>query len=518
RRIAELLDERRVDREAWIARCIETLRDALRAQGIEADVNGRAKHIYSIWRKMQRKRIGFGDLYDVRALRVLTGSVADCYAVLGVVHALWPIIPSEFDDYIARPKGNNYRSLHTAVVGPDGKVLEVQIRTEAMHHAAELGIAAHWRYKEGGSGDAAYQARIEWMRRLLESGADGDDETALAAGLRAELAEDRVYLLTPKGEVIDLPAGATVLDFAYHVHTMVGHRCRGAKVNGRIVPLTYQPVSGDRVEILTAREPAPSRDWLSPQLGYLATASARGKLRAWFRREDLAAKLAAGRQILEREGRRVAIPDEILERLPARLGRKNRDELLVALALGEVSATQLARTVLELQAPATLPPPPAPPPRVPDKPGALTVEGVGNLLTALARCCQPLPGDEVTGYVTRGRGVSVHRSDCSALARLRAHAPERVIEVRWQSAPDRAYEVAIEVTGYDRRDLQRDVVNVVANSGARIVASDSRSQRDLGELTMHFTLRLHDYGELSALLARLAALPNITDVRRLAGG
>ncbi|HET7931059.1 MAG TPA: RelA/SpoT family protein [Rhodanobacteraceae bacterium] len=523
RRIAELLDERRADRDAWIARCAEALREALAAHGVAASVNGRAKHIYSIWRKMQRKQVGFGDLYDIRALRVITGSVADCYAVLGVVHASWPIIPNEFDDYIARPKGNHYRSLHTAVVGPDGKVLEVQIRTEEMHRGAELGVAAHWRYKEGGSGDAAYQARIEWMRKLLETRAEGEDDAALAAELRAELAEDRVYLLTPKGEVIDLPAGATVLDFAYHVHTLVGHRCRGAKVNGRIVPLTCQPVSGDRVEILTAREPAPSRDWLSPQAGYLATASARGKLRAWFRREDLSARLAAGRQLLEREARRMAASADVLERLPGKLGRKHRDDLLAALALGEIGVAQLSQAMLELQAPVAAEAPPRT--RAPrsvaqaaERPGTLTVDGVGNLLTTLARCCRPLPGDAVIGFVTRGRGVTVHRSDCPALRRLRERSAERLVEVRWQSAPDRAYEVAISVTGYDRRDLQRDVTDLIADSGARIIASESRSQRDLGELSMHFTLRLRDYGELSALLVKLGALPNVTDVRRLAAG
>ncbi|MGH8215527.1 MAG: RelA/SpoT family protein [Rhodanobacteraceae bacterium] len=520
RRIAGLLDERRADREAWIGRCVAELREALATHGIAATVNGRAKHIYSIWRKMQRKGIGFGELYDIRALRVLTGSVADCYAVLGVVHALWPIIPQEFDDYIARPKGNHYRSLHTAVIGPDGKTLEVQIRTEDMHRGAELGVAAHWRYKEGGSGDDAYEARVAWMRKLLEARAEGEDDSALLAELRSELAEERVYLLTPKGEVIDLQAGATVLDFAYHVHTMVGHRCRGAKVNGRIVPLAYQPASGDRVEILTAREAAPSRDWLSPQLGYLNTASARGKVRAWFRREDLAANVAAGRQLLEREARRLAFPDEVLERLPAKLGRKGRDDLLVALSLGEVGTAQLTRAMLEMSSP---PPAASVAPsrlrqREAGKPGSLTVEGIGNLLTALARCCRPLPGDEVTGYVTRGRGVTVHRADCVSLSRLRARNPERVIEVRWQSAPDRAYEVAIAVVGYDRRDLQRDVTNVIANSGARIVASETRSDRDVGEVAMHFALRVHDYGELSALLAKVGAVANVTDVRRLAGG
>ncbi len=520
-RIAKLLNERRADREAWIQRCAGQLREALQRHGVTADVHGRAKHIYSIWRKMQRKQVGFGDLYDIRALRVLTETVADCYAVLGLVHGLWPIIPHEFDDYIARPKGNNYRSLHTAVVGPDGKTLEVQIRTREMHRSAELGVAAHWRYKEGASGDATYRARIDWMRRLLESRAEGEDEAALAADLHSELAADRVYLLTPRGDVLDLPAGATVLDFAYHVHTMVGHRCRGAKVNGRIVQLTYQPASGDRIEILTAREPAPSRDWLSPQLGYLHTASARSKLRQWFRREDLAANLAAGRQLLEREARRLAVSDEVLDRLPARLGRKGRDDLLVALALGEIGAAQLARAMLELHAP------PEPAPRHPPRdtarhrqprPGALTVDGVGNLMTTLARCCSPLPGDAVVGYVTRGRGVTVHRADCPALVRLGERAPERLLEVRWHSAPDRAYEVSIGVTGYDRHDLQRDVTEVITNAGARIVASESRSRHDHGELAMQFTLRLRDYGELSSLLMKLAALPNVIDARRLAAG
>ncbi|MGH8113709.1 MAG: RelA/SpoT family protein, partial [Rhodanobacteraceae bacterium] len=489
----------------------------------DASVEGRAKHIYSIWKKMQRKGVGFGELYDIRALRVLTKNVPDCYAVLGVVHGLWSIIPQEFDDYIARPKGNDYRSLHTAVIGPDGKTLEVQIRTVEMHRGAELGVAAHWRYKEGGAGDDSYQARVAWMRKLLEARAEGEDENALLADLRSELAEDRVYLLTPRGEVIDLQVGATVLDFAYHVHTMVGHRCRGAKVNGRIVPLTHQPASGDRIEILTAREPSPSRDWLSSQDGYLNTASARGKVRAWFRREDLAANVAAGRQILEREARRLAVPEEVLERLPAKLGRKGRDDLLVSLALGETGPVQLTRALLEMVTPrqSAVQEPPRParsPSREAGKPGALTVEGVGNLMTALARCCRPLPGDDVTGYVTRGRGVTVHRADCAALARLRARNPERVIEVRWQSAPDRAYEVSIAVVGYDRRDLQRDVTNVIANSGARILASESRSNRDIGEVAMHFALRVHDHGELSALLVKIAALSNVTDVRRLAGG
>jgi GTP pyrophosphokinase len=517
RRIAGLLDERRQSREAYIARCVQMLGDALRAEGIAAEVAGRPKHIYSIWKKMQRKHVDFGELYDIRALRVLVETVGDCYAALGITHALWPNLPNEFDDYIARPKGNEYRSLHTAVVGPEGKTLEVQIRTREMHRAAELGVAAHWRYKEGGNADAAYQTRVAWMRKLLEP-REGEDDAALLGSLRSELAEERVYLLTPKGEVFDLPRGATVLDFAYHVHSMVGHRCRGAKVNGRIVPLTFQPSSGDRVEILTAREAAPSRDWLSAHQGFLQTASARAKVRAWFRRADNAANLAAGKQILERELKRLALGDRPLEKLHAKLGQKSHDDLLVALALGEVSSGQLARALAESETPAPATPASRAPARVPRRePGALTIQGVGNLLTTMARCCQPLPGDAVAGFITRGRGVTVHRADCASLSRLRARAPERVIEVHWGETGERAYDVEIAVTGYDRKNLHRDVTNTIANAGAHIVASGSRADAARGEVQMRFTLRLRDFGELAALLDKLGALPNVIDARRLAG-
>ena len=515
-RIARLLDERRGDRETYIRRCVRELEAALRKEAIVAEVAGRPKHIHSIWKKMQRKGIGFGELYDIRALRVLVDGVGHCYAALGVTHALWPNLPGEFDDYIARPKGNDYRSLHTAVLGPEGRTLEVQIRTREMHRAAELGVAAHWRYKEGGS-DAAYQMRVAWMRRLLEAREEDGGDGALLAGLQGELVEDRVYLLTPKGEVFDLAAGATVLDFAYHVHTQVGHRCRGAKVNGRIVPLTHQPVSGDRVEILTGREPAPRRDWLIQQQGFLHTAGARGKVRAWFRRSDHAANLAAGRQVLERELKRLALGERTGERVYAKLGLKSHDDLLIALALGEIGSGQFARALGEAEAPAQpVGPVRAQERRSAEKPGALVIEGVGNLLTALACCCQPLPGDAVSGFITRGRGVTVHRADCASLARLRARAPERVIEVHWGETGARAYEVQIAVTGYDRKNLHKDITTVIANAGAQIAYSESRADAARGEVRMHFGLRLHDFAELSALLARLSALPNVIDAHRLA--
>ncbi|MEO5812239.1 MAG: bifunctional (p)ppGpp synthetase/guanosine-3',5'-bis(diphosphate) 3'-pyrophosphohydrolase [Rhodanobacter sp.] len=516
RRIADLLHERRADREEFIADVLAQLQQALDTAGIRAQLAGRPKHIYSIWKKMQRKGLGFSDLYDIRAVRILVDSITDCYAALGVVHAHWQHLPSEFDDYIARPKNNGYRSLHTAVRGPSGRALEVQIRTHDMHRANELGIAAHWRYKEGGSGDAEFEAKIAWMRRLLEPRAVGDE--SLDADLATELLEDRVYLLTPKGEVFDLARGATVLDFAYLVHTEVGHRCRGAKVNGRIVPLTFQPQSGDRVEILTAKVADPSRDWLSPQRGYLNTPRAREKVRSWFRRIAQDTNLAVGRSMLERELKRLALGNADMAALPAHFHLKSHDELLVALALGEVTGGQIARALQEAAHPA--PPaaslPAARPPKL-DR-SALSIEGIGNLLTTLAHCCQPLPGDAVRGYITKGRGVSVHRADCGSLLRLERRAPDRVIEVTWGSAGVHAYEVDIEIRGYDRKGLQKDVTNVVSNANVNIVASSSRVFASSGEVEVRFTLRVHDFEQLSTLLGKLGALPNVVDARRIVTG
>ncbi|MCX7513021.1 bifunctional (p)ppGpp synthetase/guanosine-3',5'-bis(diphosphate) 3'-pyrophosphohydrolase [Frateuria sp. STR12] len=512
KRIARLLDERRADRETFIAQVLAELGTALEAAGIRADLAGRPKHIYSIWKKMQRKGLAFDDLHDIRAVRILVDSVADCYAALGVVHAQWQHLPREFDDYLARPKGNGYRSLHTAVIGPAGRTLEVQIRTHAMHRDNELGVAAHWRYKEGGGADAEFEAKIAWMRKLLEPRA----EEELAAGLRTELLEDRVYLLTPKGEVFDLPRGATVLDFAYHVHTEVGHRCRGAKVNGRIVPLTHQPRSGDRVEIVTAKNAEPSRDWLSPHHGYLNTSRAREKARSWFRRIAFDANLAAGRTLLERELKRLALPGVDLSKLPAHFHLKTHDEMLVALALGEVSGGQIARVLQEAAQPVEPTPAPAPPVRhvAPDH-AALRIEGVGNLLSVLARCCQPLPGDPVRGFITKGRGVSVHRADCASLARLARRDPDRVIEVEWGRAATQSYQVDIELRGFDRKGLQKDVTNLISNMGTPIVASSSRLEVSTGEVEMRFTLRVRDFEQLSALLGKLVALPNVVEARRV---
>ncbi len=516
RRIAQLLDERRSDREAWIAQARSLLQAALEKSGIKAEIDGRPKHISSIWKKMQKKGLDFSSLYDIRALRVLVPDVPSCYAALGVVHSLWPFIAGEFDDYIASPKGNNYQSLHTAVIGPDNRTLEVQIRSHDMHAYAELGFAAHWRYKEGGGGDASFERKIAWMRQLLESRDDANDDAALLAGFRTDVIDDRVYLLTPKGQVMDLPKGATVLDFAYLIHTSVGHRCRGAKVNGRIVPLTFQPVSGDRIEILTGKTQEPRRDWLNPHHGFLNTARARNKVRNWFRQADREINIAAGRAVLERELKRLALHNVELESLPGLFKVRSLEELFEALALGDISAGHIARILHEQKAENE--PAPVRAEAVPVKhdsgKGALVIEGVGNLLTVLARCCQPLPGDSVCGFITRGRGVSVHRTDCRQLIRLRNLDPDRIIEVEWSGAGQRSYEVNLIVRGYDRKGLHKDVSNVIAAANVSVLVVDARVDPARNEVHMNYRLRVTDFAQLSKLLGQLQAVPNVIEAVR----
>lgn len=517
RQIVDLLDERRGDRERWIAATKITLRDALARAGIDAEVSGRPKHIFSIWKKMQRKDVDFDHLYDIRAVRVLTADVAECYAALGVVHQLWPNLPGEFDDYIARPKGNSYRSLHTAVIGPEGKTLEVQIRTGEMHAHAELGVAAHWRYKEGGAGDGAFERKIAEMRHLLEARGDTENDAAFMAGIETELIDDRAYLLTPQGKVIDLPRGSTVLDFAYHVHTEVGHRCRGAKVNGRIVPLAFAPTSGSMVEIITAREAAPKRDWITHGAAFLNTPRAREKVRAWFRQLDHARNVAAGREILDRELKRTAQAGAALGSLLARFHLKTEDELLIAVAIGEIGASQIARALTEPD-PRTAPRPVASgaPLRDPVPQGGIAIAGVGNLLHVLARCCQPLPGDPIVGWLTRGRGVSIHRRDCRSLIHLTARDPSRIVEVEWGKRDVAGYEVNVEVRALDRRALLKDISAAISAAEANVIAATTRTDAARGEAHLSFALKVQDFGQLSALLARIEALPNVLEARRVA--
>lgn len=514
KRIAGLLDDKRGGRERYIDGVRTALEAALAAQGVQGEVAGRPKHIYSIWKKMQRKNVPISALYDLRAVRVLVQDLPACYAALGVVHALWTPIPSEFDDYIARPKRNDYRSLHTAVVGPEGKTLEVQIRTFDMHEQAELGVAAHWRYKEGGAGDAALERKIEWMRRLLDGHPDGGEDAGLAGALDTELVEDRIYTLTPMGEVIDLPRGATPLDFAYHVHTMVGHRCRGAKVNGRIVPLDHALTSGDRVEILTGKTAEPRRDWLLAANGYLASARSRDKVRAWFHKIDRERNLQAGRDLLDRELKRLGLQHADPAPALRRFNVPTLDELTLLVALGDVGPHQVTRALMEHEAEAARAAAPAPvaAPRPPRRPpgGAsdFSVVGVDNLLVHVARCCRPLPGESVVGYLTKSRGVSVHREDCAAFQRLAARDPERVLPVEWARARG-AHDAEVAVDGMDRKYLLKDLTNLIAQEDAHVLSVNSEHVRGAGRVRLRLQLRVQDFGQLSRLLGRIEGLAGV---------
>nr|WP_245979054.1 bifunctional (p)ppGpp synthetase/guanosine-3',5'-bis(diphosphate) 3'-pyrophosphohydrolase [Lysobacter pythonis] len=519
RRIARLLDDKRRDREGYIEVFKRELGAALAANGIEADIAGRPKHIYSIWRKMQKKNLPFEGLYDLRAVRVLVGETAQCYAVLGLVHAQWMPVPGEFDDYIARPKANDYRSLHTCVVGPGGKIVEVQIRTREMHAHAELGVAAHWRYKEGGTGDAALERKVAWMRRLLDA-AHEENDAGLRADLDQELTEDRVYALSPKGEVIDLPAGATPLDFAYRVHTDIGHRCRGAKVNGRIVPLDHKLCTGERVEILTGKIDEPRRDWLLPGNRFLASPRSREKVRAWFRKLDRERNQQAGREILEREFKRMAWGETELSTVLPRFHVGTIEELWIQVALGETGPSQVVRALNDARRAAApeLPPPAASggslPARACDgaRPG-VSVAGVDNLLVHVARCCQPLPGEPVLGYLTRSRGLSMHRADCPALKRMAAADPDRLLPVDWGDAGVRQ-EVEIVLCAIDRKWLLRDVGNLIAQEGVQMNAIRSAPRSRDGRIRFHIALQVRDFEQLSQLLGKLAALPGVAEARR----
>jgi GTP pyrophosphokinase len=521
KRIAQALAERRMDREDYIRRFMDELQQALAAAGIAAEIAGRPKHIYSIWRKMQRKQLPFERVFDVRAVRILTDSVAACYAALGVVHGAWPFIPGEFDDYIATPKDNNYRSLHTAVTGPGGMPVEVQIRTREMHEHAELGVAAHWRYKEGRARDAAYDRKIEWLRELLAPAAAGEPDRDYLDRVRSDLFEDRVYVLTPRGEVVDLPRDATPLDFAYHLHTDLGHRCRGAKVNGRMVPLDTKLANGQVVEIVTAKQPQPSRDWLVEQQGYLASARSRAKVRAWFKKQDEGRNRQEGRELLERELARLGIQATIgLPDLLRELKAANVEDLHLALGAGDVTIAQVTGAVQRLQRAA-----------VADTagaaretrrgttatraaPGGLTIEGVGDLLTTFARCCSPVPPEPIAGYITLGRGVTVHRASCANLARLRARQPARVLAVDWGSDEDRRFPAELQIEAYDRRGLVRDITALLAEEKVNIERMNTLTRRpeNIADLTIGISVQSLD--EIARLITRIRTLPNVISARR----
>jgi GTP pyrophosphokinase len=521
-RIARALAERRVDRERYIEQLCALLQRELRQAGIvAAAVYGRPKHIYSIWRKMQRKQLAFEQLFDVRAVRIVVESIENCYAALGLVHALWPYIPDEFDDYIATPKDNEYRSIHTAVIGPDDKSLEVQIRSRDMDQYAELGVAAHWRYKEGGARDSGYERKIEWIRRVLDPSQSSQFEGDLIERVKSELFADRIYAMTPRGEVVDLPRGATALDFAYQVHTGLGHRCRGAKVDGRIVPLNQPLSNGGVVEIITGKQPAPSRDWLSPELGFLASPKSRAKVRAWFRRTDESQHRALGRETLERELARVGASPELLATLVRELHADSTEDLQRRIGEGDISATALSQALSRLQVTATpaLMPTRKPVGRAPGRsPGRspVEVEGVGDLPSTIARCCGPVPPEPIAGYVTLGRGVTIHRERCPNLLRMQAVNPRRVLRVEWNLDTDSLMPVRIRVEALDRRGLLRDVSDVMALERLSIDGVNSDTDPDDRIATIVMRTAVRDSEQLGRVLQRLSAVPNVLRALRLA--
>ena len=515
--LASQLDEKRAGREDYIHRVIELLAAELDTAGIQAKISGRPKHIYSIYRKMRHKQVDFSQIFDMRAIRVIVGAEKDCYAALGIVHGLWRHIPKEFDDYIANPKDNRYRSLHTAVIGPEGRTLEVQIRTEEMHRHAELGVAAHWRYKEGGTSESDYEEKIAWLRQLLEWQEEEHSASDFVDRFRSEAFQDRVYVLTPQGRIIDLPRGATPLDFAYAVHSEVGHRCRGAKVNGHIVPLTYQLNNGEQVEVLTTKQGAPSRDWLNAHLGYLHTSRAKSRVRQWFKQQDFEHNVSAGRSMLDRELHRLGITGLAVDKLADRFKYRQGDDFLAAIGRGDINTGQLAGAINEL---------------VPGKDrmpaarrrgarkqrarpaGGVSISGVGNLMTTMARCCHPVPQDPITGYITRGRGVTIHRRDCGNVLRLQGDDLDRLIEVEWGQASEQGYVTDIAIEAYDRPGLLRDITAVLANEKINLNGVSTATDEQDGIARMRLSLEITDIKQLSRVLTLISQLPNVVEARR----
>ncbi|SIS91587.1 GTP diphosphokinase [Neptunomonas antarctica] len=527
--VAQLLDEKRLDRQQFINNVVGTLKRELKAQNIDANVDGRAKHIYSIWRKMQRKNIEFSQVYDVRALRILVPEIRDCYTALGIIHGLWRNIPHEFDDYIASPKPNGYRSLHTAVFGPEGKVLEVQIRTSEMHEEAELGVCAHHLYKgtDLNSKSDAYEDKIAWLRQVLEWHDDLGDTEAFGDILRGDVVQDRLYVFTPDGHVIDMPLGATALDFAYRVHTSIGHRCRGAKVNGRIISLNKPLKTGDQVEILTAKDEQPRRDWLNTNIGYLTTSRARAKVAHWFKMQDRDKNEEAGRQMVEREFKRLAIAMREVDmlHLAQEVNHKTAEDVFAALGGGDLRLSQILNAAQrQVETPADneqldlVLPVISRDKKKKQSSSDIRILGVGNLLTTMATCCKPVPGDPIVGFITHGRGVSIHREDCNNLLNLRENEAERVVAVDWDEEGETTYPVDLSIEAYDRSGLLRDVMMVLANEKMNILTANTVTNKhsNLAHLTM--TVEISRLELLGRIMDKISQVPNVVDVHRQRSG
>lgn len=522
--IAKLLDEKRIDREKYIEQVKNQLQLALAAQEIDAQIYARVKHIYSIWRKMQRKMIGYNEIYDVRALRIIVPTIADCYGSLGVVHTLWQHIPKEFDDYIANPKSNGYKSLHTAVIGPEGKTIEVQIRTQQMHEQSELGVAAHWRYKEGRQHEPYYEKKLNQLRQIL----NWQDELVLdgeaVESLRAEFFADRVYVFTPQGDVIDLPTGATAIDFAYHIHSSVGDRCRGAKMNGKMIPLNHPLTNGAQVEILTSKEGGPSRDWLNPHLKYLVTAKAKAKILQWFKQQNRQQNIHDGRENLMRELKRLGLDNLSIKDLANVLVNcHNEEDLLAGIGNGDIKMSQVFGAIARLKHPVQIMAPVDnayhPHTHSPSKPkpnaGEIIVAGITNLVTHMAKCCSPVPGDDVIGFITVGEGIAIHRKDCINVLQITDEKKSRLVAVDWGHQIKNNYSVNIEIKAYNRRGLVRDISSVVSAEEVDIISIESMTDKDANRAEFRLHLEVPGIDSLGRVLTKIQQIPNIIEVYRV---
>lgn len=512
KKIAKKLAEKRNDREQFIQTCSQQLTNALAQNNIRADIVGRPKHIYSIYKKMQKKNLEFEGLFDIRAIRVLVDSMADCYATLGIVHGTWSHIPKEFDDYIAQPKGNNYQSLHTVVV-VDGKTLEVQIRTHEMHEHAELGVAAHWRYKEGSKQDQSYDNKVNWMRQLLSEHAGADD---LLDAFQSDTQEERIYVFTPSGDVIDLPFGSTPVDFAYQVHTEVGHRCRGAKVNGSIVPLTRALTTGDQIEILTSKIAKPSQDWLHEQSGYLQSARARAKVRHWFRENDFDKNLLIGKELLEAELNKFALQNTDLQKLLGSFNLQHTDKLYAMIATGDITVNQvLRRADLQLNPVKKFAQKPTPKKaKSTQYTGGLIVEGVDSLKTTLASCCTPVQGDSIGGFITRTRGISVHQASCDNYLHMISEQPNRLVNVKWNDDVTEDTVTALVITANNRKHVIKDISALLANLKVEIMALNAEPDVEAGLVNIKISIQIRDFDHLSEVMHRLSSLQHINHIQR----
>ncbi|MFT5164164.1 MAG: GTP pyrophosphokinase [Alteromonadaceae bacterium] len=517
--IARLLDDKRSEREQYMVDFVDSALSKLAAQEITAEVDGRPKHIYSIWKKMDNKNYHFDQLYDIRAVRVITQSMEDCYGALGVIHANWEHLASEFSDYIATPKRNGYQSIHTVILGPDGKTIEVQIRTEQMHQDAELGVAAHWIYKTGAlpSRSSGYDEKMDWLRKLLQWQEEVADSVDLTEELKHQVIEDRVYVFTPKGDIFDLPVGSTPLDFAYYIHSMVGHRCIGAKVFGRIVPFTYQLSTGDKVEILTAKQPNPSRDWLNPNSGFVKSPRARAKVQHWFKVIDKDKHGQSGKDQLESELAKVNLQLKDAEPAISRFNVHSMDDLLAAIGSGDVRINQVVNYLLGLLKPE---PEPQIDPRLKQKArsahtGQVVIQGVGNLLSHMAKCCQPVTGDVIYGYITKGRGIAIHRQDCEQFKRLFADTPARVIEAEWEESYSGGYSLGIRVVGLNNGLLLKDITSVLANAKITVLGIKVTEDNKRQVTVLDMNIEIFNMDDLTNVLGKLSNMEIVLEAKRM---